>query len=90
MNFSLSLGPLVALIAGILILIIPRLLNYIVALYLIIIGIIGLCTDQVLAFVGRLLFPWESGNNRLARGLKSVARLFAPQKRIAASATTVL
>jgi hypothetical protein len=42
MNISLSLGPLVALIAGILILVMPRLLNYIVALYLIIIGIIGL------------------------------------------------
>jgi DUF3096 family protein len=34
--------PLVALIAGILILIVPRLLNYIVALYLIIIGLVGL------------------------------------------------
>jgi hypothetical protein len=34
--------PLVALIAGILILIMPRLLNYVVALYLIIIGIVGL------------------------------------------------
>ena len=34
--------PLVALIAGILILLIPRLLNYIVALYLIIIGVLGL------------------------------------------------
>ncbi len=34
--------PLIALIAGILILIVPRLLNYIVALYLIIIGILGL------------------------------------------------
>jgi len=34
--------PLVALIAGILILIVPRLLNYIVALYLIIVGLIGL------------------------------------------------
>jgi hypothetical protein len=34
--------PLVALIAGILILIIPRLLNYIVALYLIVIGLAGL------------------------------------------------
>jgi hypothetical protein len=34
--------PLVALIAGILILIVPRLLNYIVAIYLIVIGIIGL------------------------------------------------
>ena len=42
MNVSLSLGPLVSLIAGILILIMPSLLNYIVALYLIIIGVIGL------------------------------------------------
>ena len=36
------LQPIAALIAGILILVIPRLLNYIVAIYLIIIGIIGL------------------------------------------------
>ncbi|HET6492399.1 MAG TPA: DUF3096 domain-containing protein [Burkholderiales bacterium] len=42
MNITLSVGPLIALIAGILILIVPRLLNYIVALYLIIIGILGL------------------------------------------------
>jgi hypothetical protein len=42
MNITLGLGPLVSLIAGILILIIPRLLNYIVALYLIVIGLIGL------------------------------------------------
>ncbi len=35
-------SPLAALIAGILILMIPRLLNYIVALYLIFIGLIGL------------------------------------------------
>jgi hypothetical protein len=34
--------PLVALAAGILILIVPRLLSYIVAIYLIAIGIIGL------------------------------------------------
>jgi hypothetical protein len=34
--------PLVALIAGILILIVPRLLNYIVAIYLILVGIFGL------------------------------------------------
>lgn len=34
--------PLVALIAGILILIIPRLLNIIVAVYLIVVGLIGL------------------------------------------------
>jgi Protein of unknown function (DUF3096) len=36
------LQPIAALIAGILILVIPRLLNFIVAIYLIIIGIIGL------------------------------------------------
>ncbi len=42
MNLSLSLGPIVSLIAGILILLIPRLLNYIVAIYLIVIGLIGL------------------------------------------------
>ena len=33
--------PIVALIAGILILIVPRLLNYIVAIYLIVIGLVG-------------------------------------------------
>ena len=42
MNLTLSVGPLVSLIAGILILIMPRLLNYIVAFYLIIIGLLGL------------------------------------------------
>jgi hypothetical protein len=43
MNLTIvSVAPLVALIAGILILIMPRLLNYIVAIYLIIIGVIGL------------------------------------------------
>lgn len=42
MNINLSIGPLVALIAGILILVMPRMLNYIVAIYLIVIGVIGL------------------------------------------------
>jgi hypothetical protein len=42
MNITLGIGPLVSLIAGILILVMPRLLNYIVALYLIIIGLLGL------------------------------------------------
>lgn len=42
MNLNLSIGPLVSLLAGILILIMPRLLNYIVAIYLILIGLIGL------------------------------------------------
>jgi len=36
------LSPLAALIAGILILIMPRLLNYVVAIYLILIGLIGI------------------------------------------------
>jgi hypothetical protein len=38
----LVIQPLVALIAGILILIIPRILNYVVAIYLIFIGLVGL------------------------------------------------
>jgi len=42
MNIHLSLAPIIALLAGILILVQPRLLNYIVALYLIIIGVLGL------------------------------------------------
>lgn len=36
------LSPLIALIAGILILVIPRLLNYVVAIYLIVIGLLGI------------------------------------------------
>ncbi|MCB1467888.1 MAG: DUF3096 domain-containing protein [Rhizobiaceae bacterium] len=39
---AVTLTPLVSLIAGILILVVPRLLNYIVAIYLIIIGLLGL------------------------------------------------
>ncbi|MBU2642216.1 MAG: DUF3096 domain-containing protein [Thiobacillus sp.] len=42
MNITLSLTPLISLIAGILILAMPRLLNFIVAIYLIVIGLIGL------------------------------------------------
>lgn len=42
MNMTLSIGPIAALIAGILILAMPRLLNFIVAIYLIIIGLAGL------------------------------------------------
>jgi hypothetical protein len=45
MHLNLSLAPLVALIAGILILVVPRLLNYIVALYLIVTGLLGLFGD---------------------------------------------
>lgn len=39
---NISLAPLVSLIAGVLILVMPRLLNYIVAIYLIVTGLIGL------------------------------------------------
>ena len=42
MNIQLSLAPLISLIAGILILIMPKLLNFIVAIYLILVGLIGI------------------------------------------------
>ncbi|HEX4326811.1 MAG TPA: DUF3096 domain-containing protein [Burkholderiales bacterium] len=48
MNIHLTLGPLMALIAGILILVMPRLLNFIVAIYLIIIGLVGLFGSHLL------------------------------------------
>lgn len=42
MNLHLSLTPMISLLAGILVLIMPRLLNFIVAIYLIVIGLVGL------------------------------------------------
>ena len=45
MNINLALGPLMSLLAGVLILIVPRLLNYIVAIYLIVVGLLGLFGD---------------------------------------------
>ena len=39
---GIPLSPLVALIAGVLILVMPRLLNYIVAIYLIVVGLLGI------------------------------------------------
>jgi hypothetical protein len=42
MTTSLTIGPIVSLVAGIAILLLPRLLNYIVAIYLIVIGLLGL------------------------------------------------
>ncbi|MGZ5179712.1 MAG: DUF3096 domain-containing protein [Ramlibacter sp.] len=42
MNLYAHIGPLAALVAGILILLMPRLLNFIVAIYLIVIGCVGL------------------------------------------------
>jgi len=40
--FDTHIEPIMAIIAGILILIMPRLLNYVVAIYLILIGVLGL------------------------------------------------
>ena len=42
MDIHLTVGPVLALIAGILILLMPRLLNFIVALYLILVGLVGI------------------------------------------------
>jgi hypothetical protein len=42
LNIHLALTPAISLLAGILILVMPRLLNYIVAAYLIVVGLIGL------------------------------------------------
>jgi hypothetical protein len=42
MPYIQHLGPVAALVAGILILVMPKLLNYIIALYLIVIGLAGL------------------------------------------------
>ncbi len=42
MKLNLSFGPLAALIAGILILLMPQLLSFIVAIYLVIVGVLGL------------------------------------------------
>ena len=42
MNIHLGLTPLISLIAGVLILIMPKLLNFIVAIYLILVGLIGI------------------------------------------------
>ena len=42
MNINLTIAPLISLVAGIMILLAPRLLNYIVAVYLILLGLIGL------------------------------------------------
>jgi hypothetical protein len=47
MNLHVTIGPVMALIAGILILVMPRLLNYIVAIYLIITGVLGLAGSGI-------------------------------------------
>ena len=53
---NIALTPLISLIAGILILLVPRLLNYIVAIYLIIIGLVGI-------FGGGFILRMLTGSN---------------------------
>ena len=50
MNLNLALTPLISLLAGILILVMPKLLNFIVAIYLIVIGLVGLFGAGTLRF----------------------------------------
>jgi NitT/TauT family transport system permease protein len=45
---------------------------------IVMIGIIGLVTDQALGFVGRFLFPWETGNDALRRWLQQLRLAFSP------------
>ena len=42
MSFNLGITPIISLLAGIVILLAPRMLNYVVAIYLIVIGLLGL------------------------------------------------
>lgn len=51
---------------------------------IVMIGVIGLATDQVLAFAGRFLFPWESGNTKLARWGRSLLEGISVRSRAAA------
>ncbi len=50
---------------------------------IIIIGVIGLLTDQLLALAGRFLFPWESGNTALARIGRGIKRAIPARARLA-------
>ena len=49
---------------------------------IVMIGVIGLVTDQVLAFLGRFLFPWESGNTALSRWSRALSRAFSARTRL--------
>jgi len=45
MTFHLALQPLLAIVAGVLILVFPRLLNYIIAIYLIVYGVLSIVSS---------------------------------------------
>jgi NitT/TauT family transport system permease protein len=57
---------------------------------IVMIGIIGLATDQVLAFLGRYLFPWESGNRRLFRLFSRLKRPSRAAARAEAAAAPIV
>jgi len=47
---------------------------------IVIIGLVGLATDQFLALLGRHLFPWETGQTKLVRMMRRVVRRALPQR----------
>jgi len=55
---------------------------------IVMIGIVGLATDQLLAFAGRYLFPWESGNTQLYRFAHAFRHLFSSKRSITATTRT--
>ena len=52
MHVTVLLQPLIALVFGILILILPRILNYLVAIYLILLGVVGLFPHLIERYMG--------------------------------------
>ena len=77
MNLTLSIGPLISLIAGILILVMPKLLNYIVALYLINCAInLGGITGAAAVMI---TFTCSTGNRRW-RAIRMASIFLPPQQ----------
>ena len=56
---------------------------------IVMIGLIGLCCDQLLAWIGRYLFPWESGNTKLIQFGHRVRHFIASPKTALKSAPEV-
>jgi len=73
MTVQVALGPVVSVVAGVLILLIPRLLNYIVAVYLIVIGIIGLMHGREARIAGHANPP-AVFHESAARGISEAVR----------------
>jgi NitT/TauT family transport system permease protein len=55
---------------------------------IVIIGVVGLVTDQVLAALGRQLFAWETGETRLARVVQAVRRVLPHRARLVSTSST--